>query len=159
MQITIQIPDNIPKKIVLRQVDRLEKKLRKIPRPKGKYSELSETKEENIFSEKIRKLAEEGDISEARSLLAEIPAGLSPESDRWRTVLSIPKVRQEESATGGNVLKNTQWLQNHAAAYRGKWVALKNGKLMGSHENQVELYRNIKQSGNIAGSMFFRVEN
>ncbi len=73
--------------------------------------------------------------------------------------LRILKVRQEKKATGGNMVKNTQWLQRNAADYRGKWVALKNGKLLGSHEKQVELYWNLKQSGRIAGSMFFRVEN
>jgi len=71
----------------------------------------------------------------------------------------ILQIRQEKKATGGNMLKNTLWIQKNAAAYRGKWVALKNGKLLGSHESQVELYRNLKESGNISGSVFFRVEN
>jgi len=72
----------------------------------------------------------------------EVPDSISKETvlqqiaglEKKLRILKVRQERQEKKATGGNMLKNMQWLQNHAAAYRGKWVALKNGKLMGSHE-------------------------
>jgi hypothetical protein len=41
---------------------------------------------------------------------------------------------------------------------KGKWIALKNSALVGSHESRVELYQSLKKEGKLAGTMFFRMD-
>jgi len=162
MEITIQIPDHLPEEFVARHVRELEEKLWK--EAKASLNAANERRAANDedaarISGKVKQLVEDGNISEARRLIAGPRRGASPEMDRWRMALAFPKAKQEKSATAGRLREDIEWLQNHGDAHQGKWVALKDGSLLGSHESQVALYHDLKQSGRLADAMFFKLEN
>jgi len=113
---------------------------------------------EKRISEHVKKLVENSCIDDARDVLSNIQPGTSTELDNWKKVLSEPKAKVEKSATGGQTRKNAVWLQNNAEKYKGKWIALKNSTLVGSHESRVELYQSLKEEGKLAGTMFFRID-
>jgi hypothetical protein len=116
-----------------------------------------EAEEKLTLEEQVKKLVENGDIPEARNLLAAIPSGISQELDNWRRLLAPPKARAEKSASGGDTRKDIAWLENNAAEYRGKWVALKDGELLGSHESLLELHRLLKEAGRLEESLFIQL--
>jgi hypothetical protein len=140
-----------------------------------KISELPETLQDEIakelladieaetrwkkISEHVKKLVEDGDITDARNILSTIPPGVSIALDNWQKSLSRPKAKFEKSATGGESREDALWLQNNSEKYKGKWIALKNGILFGSHESRIELRRSLKKAGKLAGTMFFRIDN
>lgn len=115
--------------------------------------------EKLTLEEQVKKLVEDGDVPEARNFLAAIPSGISQELDNWRRVLSPPKARAEKSASGGDTRKDIAWLENHAAEYKGKWAALKDGELLGSHERLLELHRAMKQVSKAEESFFVQIGN
>lgn len=115
--------------------------------------------EEQCIIKQVKKLVENGDVLDARSLLSTIPPRRYPEVDHWRKVLAKPKARREALATGGGFNEDSEWLQKNSEKYKGKWVALKRGVLLGSHERLIELHRMLKQSGNLTGAMLFQIEN
>jgi len=114
---------------------------------------------EKRISQHMKQLVEDGRITDAREVLSTIQPGISTALDNWNNVLSKPKAKVEKSATGGEIRKDGLWLQNNSEKYKGKWIALKNGKLLGSHDSRIELRHSLKQAGELAGAMFFRIDN
>lgn len=113
---------------------------------------------EELFVEQIKILVENGRISEARNMLATIAPGVSPRLDNWRNVLAKPTVKVGETATGGTPKDDFLWLQKHFSEYKGQWVALKQGILLGSNKSRLELHRSLQQAGKLAGAMFVRID-
>jgi hypothetical protein len=111
------------------------------------------------ISEHVKNLVENGQIADAREVLSTIPPGTSTALDNWQRVLSNPKAKLEKSAGGENIKKDALWLQNNSDKYKGNWIALKNGILLGANESRIELRRSLKQAGKLAGTMFFRIDN
>ncbi|MEZ4526493.1 MAG: hypothetical protein R2941_11295 [Desulfobacterales bacterium] len=107
----------------------------------------------------VKNLLENGNVAEARKMLSLLSPGSSGRADYWHKVLAAPNVMSGKKATGGNVKEDILWIQNNADSYKGKWVALKNGVLLGSHEKRAELHSILKQSGQLADAMFFYIEN
>jgi len=91
--------------------------------------------------------------------LSRIPSEFSDKADYWHKVLAVPNVIQKKTATGGNIREDILWIQNNAESYKGKWVALKSGVLLGSHEKRAELQKILKQSEKLADAMFFQIED
>jgi hypothetical protein len=120
-------------------------------------SSISETEE--LSPERIRAFVEEGRISEAKNILSAVLPGNSYRLDNWRKVLSKPKVKIEETATGGTLKDDCLWLQKHSIDYKGQWVALKQGGLLSSHVSRIELHRSLKKAGTLAGAMFFWIDS
>lgn len=114
-------------------------------------------KSDEYIVKNIKIFIESGQISKARLLLSSIPSGISFKLDNWRRVLSIPKARLERVATGVDIKQNSSWLLNNSGNFKGKWVALKNGILLGSHENRVELHRQLSLSDELNGATFFKI--
>jgi len=106
----------------------------------------------------VKKLVERGQIEDARELLANIQPGTSAALNNWQKALAIPIVKSTKSAGGEDIKKDGIWLQANSGKYRGNWIALKNGVLLGTHESRVELRRSLKETGKLKGAMFFRVE-
>jgi hypothetical protein len=117
------------------------------------------TRWEKRISQHVKQLVENSRIEDARNVLSNIQPGTSTTLDNWRKVLSEPKAKVEKSATGGQIRKDALWLQNNSEKYKGKWIALKNGTLLGSHESRVELRHSLEKAGKLAGTMFFRIDN
>lgn len=107
----------------------------------------------------VKTLVECGDIPSARNLLSSLPRTVSPELDIWRRNLAKPQVMESKAAANKSVRKDFDWLQENAVEYRGKWVAVKDGTLVSSHESQLRLVDELKQVGGLSGAMLFKVEN
>ncbi len=88
-------------------------------------------------------------------MLSLLSPGISGRADYWHKVLAVPNVMSGKKATGE---EDIFWIQNNADSYKGKWVALKNGVLLGSHEKRAELHNVLKQSGRLTDAMFFQIE-
>src|SRR4030042_7079563 len=107
---------------------------------------------------KIKILIEAGQVSNARFLLTSIPFGISSKLDNWRRVLAIPKAKPEKVATGVDIKQNSSWLLINSGKFKGKWVALKKGILLGSHESRIELHRQLTLADKLKGATFFKIE-
>jgi hypothetical protein len=119
--------------------------------------------ESNRDSEKgivksVKQCIEGGDVPGARELLAKIPIGVYPKVDHWRETLALPRAIQEHSATGEGVQEDTVWLQQHAGEYKGKWVALHRGVLLGSHNSLVQLHQMLKTAKKLTGTTLLHIE-
>ena len=110
-------------------------------------------------SENVKHLLESGDVTGARHLLSAIQPGASTEIDHWQRVLSEPRVSVTQSSGKTNIRKDDQWLKDNSGKYRGKWIALKNGKLLGAHESRIQLHQTLKQAANLSEAVFFRIDH
>ncbi len=142
-----------------------------------RVSKLPETLQDNIakelleefeaetpwkkISQQVKNLVENGKIADAREVLSNIPPGTSTTLDNWKRALENPKAKLDKSTArqGESIKKDALWLQDNSDKYKGKWIALKNGILIGAHESRIELRRSLKQTDKLAGTMFFRVDN
>lgn len=111
------------------------------------------------ISEHVKKLVENGQIAEAREVMYFLQPGNSTVLDRWQRALAYPGAKLSKSTGGENVKEDAVWLQDNSDKYKGKWIALKNGILLGAHESRIELRRSLKQAGKLPGAMFFRIDN
>ncbi len=111
------------------------------------------------ISNHIKKLIENSRVQEARKIVSAIRPGVSAKLDYWKKVLTEPVAKVGGPGTGGDMRKDILWFEKNADNYKGKWVALKNGVLLGSHKSRAELRQNLKQSGKLARSLFIRIEN
>jgi len=107
---------------------------------------------------RIKCLVEEGNVTEARKEIARVPPDTSELLNRWKLVLSEPRGRLHERASGGSLKQNLLWLQENSRQYPGRWVALKEGQLLGSNPSRLALRTSLKEAGDLKGAMFFRVE-
>lgn len=72
-------------------------------------------------------------------------------------MLAEPVARVAGPGSGGDMRKDILWIENNSDSYRGRWVALRNGVLLDSHESRAELHRIVKQSGMLAKSLFVQI--
>jgi hypothetical protein len=107
---------------------------------------------------RIRRLVELGDIHKARTIVSKFPGGVSSRIDRWRRLLAEPKVVQKTSGVDQDFKGNLAWIHHHANNYRGKWVALKDGKIIASSSSSIDLRAGLQEKGLLDGVLFFKVE-
>jgi hypothetical protein len=62
--------------------------------------------------------------------------------------LNSPKVTVHPAQSGDQILANNQWLKDHQAQYRGRWVALRNGHLMADAASVADLLQHIDSTEN-----------
>lgn len=110
-------------------------------------------------SEHVKRLVEEGQIAEAREVIYSIRPGTSNVLDSWQRALAYPEAKLNESTETENIKADAAWLLHNSDKYKGKWIALKNGILLGAHESRIELHCSLKQAGKLSGAMFCRIDN
>lgn len=69
------------------------------------------------------------------------------ERDKLIQVLQEQKQKTKPDGKKGFVHPNTGWVKEHRAEYQGKYVALENGKLVGTGKNYPEALAHAKQNG------------
>lgn len=106
----------------------------------------------------IRNMVEQGNISEARRLISWIPDGVSPSLDRWRRLLAEPVVSRGAPASGKNSRADFLWIQRNADRYKGQWVAIKDGILLGSNRSRLLLHKELKRLNILEGATFYKVQ-
>jgi hypothetical protein len=111
------------------------------------------------MSERVKKLVENGQVDDARKVLSTIQPGVSTTLDKWQNALAEPKAILDKPAAKTNIKEDARWLHNNSEKYSGKWIALKNGKLLGTHESRLKLRHTLKQAAKLPGAMFFRIDN
>ena len=108
---------------------------------------------------KVRILVEQDEILEARRLLAAArQRGVSSRQlERWQQVLKLPKAKPAGQATGRRLSKTSVWLKQHGAEYRGRWIALVDGQLIGADTSRAQLQQSLQQTGKLQGTTFIRL--
>jgi hypothetical protein len=74
-------------------------------------------------------------------------------TDRW-CVRAVP-VSDEERKSYSDTRKDSKWIETNAEAYRGQWVALRNGELLANAPTRKELGELMDARGDRRGSLFF----
>jgi hypothetical protein len=70
------------------------------------------------------------------------------ELEKYARALAPPRVISGALPPDGSVAANQQWLRAHTGEYSGKWVAVKNGQLLGAADSLQQL---VEQVGNVDG--------
>jgi hypothetical protein len=109
-------------------------------------------------ADQVRSLVAANRIEEARRLVQQlVERSPTPRLERWARVLAEPVVRVGSSATGLPFGRNEAWLRKNAEAYAGKWVALRDGVLVGADEDRVALHRRLERCGDLEATLFARL--
>ena len=107
----------------------------------------------------IRGMLDRDQVAAARALLsvalAELPS--TPELVRTAGVLAVPKSARR-SVRDVERTNEYSWLTSHAAAYRGKWVAVVGNELIASAGSLKELLQSLKSSGRENEALIHRVD-
>jgi hypothetical protein len=72
----------------------------------------------------------------------------NPEVQKFAHALAPPRVIGGSLPRDPDIEANQRWLRAHAGEYTGKWVAIKNGQLLGAADSLKHL---VDQLGNING--------
>ena len=90
-------------------------------------------------------LMEREQITLARKALDALPVGLlaDPIIIRLRKMLAVPITKTSQKRDTDRTL-DYQWIRDHAQDYRGQWVALDNGQLLGAAPSLRELLDRVK---------------
>ena len=90
-------------------------------------------------------LMEREQITLARKALDALPVGQlgDPIISRLRKMLAVPVTKTSEKRDIDRAL-DYQWIRDHAQDYRGQWVALDNGELLGTATSLRELLDRVK---------------
>ncbi len=107
---------------------------------------------------KIKLLIEKGNISQARKELSVIPLGTSRPLDKWKRLFADPIVTRGAAASGKNFRRDFDWIEQNSSEYKGLWIAIKDGKLLGNNRSRVVLERELGQLQALEGATFFKVE-
>ena len=70
----------------------------------------------------------------------------SLELQKMSTILTPPVVRRSSRTVNSDLVANRNWLRTYRDAYRGRWVALRDGQLLGEAETAEGL---MEQMGEI----------
>jgi len=67
--------------------------------------------------------------------------------EQWAIVLAPPKIVGTRPASGNAIglEASHQWFQNNSSKYKGQWIAVRNGELLGVAPTLKELYNQIGQ--------------
>lgn len=69
----------------------------------------------------------------------------NPDIQKYAAALELPKITRRKASFDPTIKANRDWLAEHGDQYRGRWVGLRNGELLGSADSFDEL---VKQIGN-----------
>lgn len=105
----------------------------------------------------VKHLVDSGRVGEARRFLDLIDSeGVMPSAlVGWSDALRLPSARPGSRGTGADPTSNARWLRDHAHSYRGQWVALRQGALLGSGTSRRAVERRLRRGGGRVS--FFRV--
>jgi hypothetical protein len=108
------------------------------------------------FIRRIAQALQAGEFVLARRLASEGGARYPQHAElgKYARVLAPPRVLQHHTPSTMSVRANKTWLQEHKTQYRGKWVALRSGELVGVAPSLDAL---LTQVGSTAGLLLTKV--
>jgi len=96
----------------------------------------------------LRRLIEAGQVDEARRRIDTESVGDRANDLRGLSELLAPPVAERRSRSGrGDFDQNAAWLQENKVAYRGNWVALREGKLVDHDPSYLILRKRLRETG------------
>ncbi len=95
---------------------------------------------------------EEGRLAEARELASRLNLV------HFTQVLAPPKISILESSSGRGITTQAQDAQDTLEQYAGQWVALRGGTVIGAAQRRADLRHNLEASGQLAGTVFMKVD-
>ena len=104
-----------------------------------------------MYAEAVRLALEAGAHMRARTLAAE-GARRYPEDEelaKMARILARPDVLDAARPADASVSANQEWLRRHANEYRGRWVALRTGRLLADAPTAKELKSKLKDRSNL----------
>jgi len=115
--------------------------------------------------EELRRLVEAGRVEDARLRLGEaIAAGATAsELGGWPAVLLSHLLPERKAVTRpgtgrGDFVANMKWLEQHREEYRGEWVAMRDGVLVGSDRSRAVLAERLDRASLLDGTLFVQVD-
>jgi hypothetical protein len=104
----------------------------------------------------LQALVEAGRVEEARRRLAWLrQQGVDePWVAAWGAALAPARVRVLASHGPEGTEESMAWLRAFGDQYRGLWVALRRGELLGSDASRVELHRDLARRGLLDEALF-----
>lgn len=103
------------------------------------------------FAARVRTAMSVGDIELARRLAAEGHACFPANTvlQNLDSALARPRIKQTGRPANQGITKSQSWLREHAEQYRGQWVALRDGELLGSASELSELRNAVPASSDL----------
>jgi hypothetical protein len=69
-----------------------------------------------------------------------------PEIQKYARTLAPPRITLRTQSTDRGLKANREWIKANAGDYKGRWVALRNGVLLGSYQSLDELVHSINDT-------------
>lgn len=108
--------------------------------------------------ETVINLLKDNDFTNARNYISDfIFLGASEKSLHWRNILSHTNLKVEKTSSAGKLQSNEQWINDNLKKFRGNWVALKDGKLLGYSNNKKDLFNEIKDKSALSDMLFIHL--
>ncbi|MDY6806728.1 MAG: DUF5678 domain-containing protein [Cyanobacteriota bacterium] len=106
------------------------------------------------FIEATRTILNTGDFYEAQKLSMEAAEKYPDrqEVQKIARILAPSKITVDKERSPVDILANQNWVKQNRIQYRGRWVALKDGKFLADGKNVDEL---VEQVGDIKGKDIF----
>jgi hypothetical protein len=73
----------------------------------------------------------------------------NPEIQRYARTLAAPKILARTKSVDRGLKANREWLKAHNGEYRGQWVALREGRLLGVDRSVEELVKAVGNTQNV----------
>ena len=86
------------------------------------------------------------ELPELAIKIAQMGSKLFPDHDRIQQagrILAPPVIRISKTSSVRNLEPSRNWLRSHATDYRGQWVAVRNGTLLGAAPSMKELLEKV----------------
>jgi hypothetical protein len=103
-------------------------------------------------------LIEDGNVAAAGIEPAEIPMGTSDSPDKWKQQSGDPVIMRGGPASGKEFRTDFEWIEQNSRKYKGQWIAIRNGILLGNNQSRLSLQRELKDRNLLEGATFFKVE-
>lgn len=100
---------------------------------------------------RIKKALADGEYQAARELAIQSARRFPHDAAmaRYAGVLAPPRVTRTTIAPDYTIRSDREWLVQNREQFRGKWVALRNGELIGSADNLQLLFNNVGKDRDI----------
>ncbi len=120
--------------------------------------QLETEKKYFVLEKQIGDLFKNGNLTDAKKIISDVPVGRSGLIDKWRRAVTDPIVTSGGPASGKDFRKDFSCIEQNSRQYRGLWIAVRDGEMLGSHKSRLALQQELEQSGALEGATFFKVE-
>lgn len=131
--------------------------LTEIAMPAREETFVQERREEDKSLEQFVKALWGAAYSKTKGLVLCLRLKSHPEEDVIVMELQAP-VKSDAPARKRSFQADFEWIRKNAFQYRGDWIAIKEGKLLGNDRSRRALRSRLKEAGLLKGAAFFKVE-